>query len=287
MPGTVGEIDDDSPQLRDALEGEQARIVITTLQKFPYVLRKLTGERRRRSRTARYAVIVDEAHSSQTGQTAVDLKAVLGSKTIEDLDLDEEEVDGVPPSCSRRSPRAAEQPNISYFAFTATPEGHARSSCSGRAGADGGTHARSTPTRCARRSRRASSSTCCATTRPTTSSTGSKTRPSRRSRCPRARRSRSSPRSRRFHPYAKDQKAEGHRRPLHATSSARTSAARPRRWSSPPAARRRSAGSRRSTGTSPSDGARRRQDPRRVLRRGRDHATPTPPTSARSTPSRR
>ena len=56
-------------QLAEALAGEQARIIITTLQKFPFVLDKVAelGQRR-------YAVIVDEAHSSQTGEAAKDLQ---------------------------------------------------------------------------------------------------------------------------------------------------------------------------------------------------------------------
>ena len=64
-------------------EGEQARIIISTLQKFPFVLAQLTDAGSAlKSRT--YAVIVDEAHSSQTGESAVDLKAVLGNRPAED-----------------------------------------------------------------------------------------------------------------------------------------------------------------------------------------------------------
>ena len=54
--------------------GEQARIVITTLQKFPFILDKVAELGKRR-----FAVIVDEAHSSQTGEAAKDLKAALGA----------------------------------------------------------------------------------------------------------------------------------------------------------------------------------------------------------------
>ena len=60
------QIDKHSSQLGEALAGEQAQIIVTTLQKFPFVLDKvgeLTG-------SADYAVIVDEAHSSQTGEAA-------------------------------------------------------------------------------------------------------------------------------------------------------------------------------------------------------------------------
>ena len=67
--GVVVKIDQNSQQLADALAGEQARIIITTLQKFPFVLDKIGGLPQRR-----YAVIVDEAHSSQTGEAAKDLR---------------------------------------------------------------------------------------------------------------------------------------------------------------------------------------------------------------------
>ena len=120
--GTVQRIDRDSAQLRAALIGEQARIVITTLQKFPFVLRQISddgGELKSRS----YAVIVDEAHSSQTGESAKDLKAVLGSRTVDDLDLDAEERDGVPEALLAAVSARGRQPNLSFFAFTATPKG--------------------------------------------------------------------------------------------------------------------------------------------------------------------
>lgn len=116
VPGTVREINQSSAQLREALQGEQARIVISTLQKFPIVLAQLT-EAGERLKQRRYAVIVDEAHSSQTGEAAVDLKAVLGDAPIEDDGQD----DGVPELLRRVAARGA-QPNLSFFAFTATPK---------------------------------------------------------------------------------------------------------------------------------------------------------------------
>ena len=73
--GVVVRIDQNSQQLAEALQGEQARIVITTLQKFPFVTEKIESLPNRT-----YAVIVDEAHSSQTGESATALKAVLGAK---------------------------------------------------------------------------------------------------------------------------------------------------------------------------------------------------------------
>ncbi|HEY4277552.1 MAG TPA: DEAD/DEAH box helicase family protein [Conexibacter sp.] len=120
VPGTVREISESSTQLREALEGEQARVIISTLQKFPFVLAQLT-EARSTLKDRTYAVIVDEAHSSQTGESAVDLKAVLGNRTTEDGSSDDGQSDGVPEVLRRLAARGI-QPNLSFFAFTATPK---------------------------------------------------------------------------------------------------------------------------------------------------------------------
>ena len=73
--GVVEKIDEDSSQLAEALEGEQARIIITTLQKFPFVIEKI-GDVPARN----YAVVIDEAHSSQTGEAAKDLRLRSGRR---------------------------------------------------------------------------------------------------------------------------------------------------------------------------------------------------------------
>src|SRR5215471_333373 len=63
VTGVVKKIDEDSHQLAEALTGATAKVIITTVQKFPFVLDKVSklGERR-------YAIIIDEAHSSQSGE---------------------------------------------------------------------------------------------------------------------------------------------------------------------------------------------------------------------------
>jgi type I restriction enzyme R subunit len=122
--GVVTPLLQDSTQLADALNGDQFRIVITTLQKFPFTLDKVKDLGHRR-----FAVIVDEAHSSQTGEAAKDLKAALGSASIEaQLALAEQtEAATTPPDLqdALASTVAARgrQPNLSFFAFTATPKG--------------------------------------------------------------------------------------------------------------------------------------------------------------------
>lgn len=122
-PGTVQKIDEHSSQLREALGSAKARIIITTLQKFPVIAdaaTELAG--------ARFAVIVDEAHSSQSGEAAKDLKAVLsglaGDKALEaaedaeDDSNDEDPQDRLASSVEARK----KQDNLSFFAFTATPK---------------------------------------------------------------------------------------------------------------------------------------------------------------------
>ena len=124
--GVVERIDSDSTQLAEALLGERARIIVTTLQKFPFVLDKVEELPQRR-----YAVIVDEAHSSQTGEAAKDLKAVLGEAVSEEDLLGEAEAEDLAGEESRgdgqdfladSAAARGRQANLSFFAFTATPK---------------------------------------------------------------------------------------------------------------------------------------------------------------------
>ena len=71
VEGVVQKIDKNSQQLKDAIEAG-AGIIITTLQKFPVIYKEVN------SGNKRFAVIVDEAHSSQTGDAAKKLKRALG-----------------------------------------------------------------------------------------------------------------------------------------------------------------------------------------------------------------
>jgi len=124
--GVVVKIDEDSSQLAAALSGEQARIIITTLQKFPFVIGKI-GEVPARN----YAVIIDEAHSSQTGEAAKDLRVALGAGSEQELTVAEVEdsgllavaIDPVEEALARSVGARGHQSNLSYFAFTATPKG--------------------------------------------------------------------------------------------------------------------------------------------------------------------
>ena len=113
--GVVVRIDQDSQQLAGALQGEQARIVITTLQKFPFVTDKIESLPDRT-----YAVIVDEAHSSQTGESATALKAVLGASGADPHP--DEPPDPAEDALAALVAARGRQPNLSFFAFTATPK---------------------------------------------------------------------------------------------------------------------------------------------------------------------
>lgn len=131
--GVVQKIDEDSTQLAEAL-GAGVPIVITTLQKFPFVTEKIGDLPKRR-----YAVIIDEAHSSQGGETATELKGVLGAAAIKEEARRKAEEEGLPDyeeEVLRTMVKRGRQPNISFFAFTATPK-YKTLEVFGRPGADG------------------------------------------------------------------------------------------------------------------------------------------------------
>ena len=136
--GVVKAIDQDSKQLASALI-DGTKIVVTTLQKFPFVLRGLLhaagaenldspDEDAKAQAKAweaeigkrRYAVIVDEAHSSQTGETARELKAILGTSTGDTNDDEEADWED---RLNQVMASRGRQPNLSFFAYTATPKG--------------------------------------------------------------------------------------------------------------------------------------------------------------------
>ena len=118
--GVVGRINREegqgskSEKLAHALEHSQP-IVIVTIQTFPHVLKAIENSVSLKER--RYAIIADEAHSSQSGRTAGKLKAVLSSESTDENDEISAE-DMLTASVAAR--RAS--PNLSYYAFTATPK---------------------------------------------------------------------------------------------------------------------------------------------------------------------
>jgi type I restriction enzyme R subunit len=117
--GVVARIDQHSSQLADAL-ATGTPIVITTLQKFPFVAEKI-GELPGRT----YAVIVDEAHSSQTGESARYVREVLAPGSLEEAATyaTEHAGDDFEDRLVEVMRSRGRQPNLSFFAFTATPKG--------------------------------------------------------------------------------------------------------------------------------------------------------------------
>lgn len=117
--GVVQKIEIDSTQLAEALVSG-APVVITTLQKFPFVAEKIGDLPKRR-----YAVIVDEAHSSQGGESATELKGVLASTAIKEeakRKTEEEGLTDYEEEIIKTMAKRGHQPNLSFFAFTATPK---------------------------------------------------------------------------------------------------------------------------------------------------------------------
>ena len=132
--GVVEKIDEDTQQLARALS-QGTPIVITTIQKFPFISQALSTLEKRGSDVKidtagkRFAVIVDEAHSSQSGETATTLRGMLNKVGIEAAiaaQLSDEEDDDLSDDAKaavlRDALQRTRQPNLSFFAFTATPK---------------------------------------------------------------------------------------------------------------------------------------------------------------------
>ena len=119
--GVVENIDTTSLQLKEALESGKT-VIVTTLQKFPVIAREigdLPGQR--------FALIVDEAHSSQAGEGAQGPRDVLAVSSLEEAEAteagdpisEEEELDN---AALAQMARRSQPANVSTFAFTATPK---------------------------------------------------------------------------------------------------------------------------------------------------------------------
>lgn len=132
--GVVEKIEENTQQLAKALAGG-APIIISTIQKFPFISQAIhTLENKGEAVTLstagkRFAVIVDEAHSSQSGETVSALKGILNKDGIADAiaaQLGEEEDDALSEEAKaailKEVMSRGRQPNLSFFAFTATPK---------------------------------------------------------------------------------------------------------------------------------------------------------------------
>ncbi|MBM3553288.1 MAG: type I restriction endonuclease subunit R [Alphaproteobacteria bacterium] len=108
---TVGHADH-SGDLRRYIESGK-KIIVSTVQKFPFILEEIGSEHRGRP----FAIIIDEAHSSQGGKTAAAMATALSEAGKEEAD------ETIEDTINRIMEAKKLLPNASYFAFTATPKG--------------------------------------------------------------------------------------------------------------------------------------------------------------------
>ncbi len=168
--GVVENIDTTSRQLKEALEAGKT-IIVTTLQKFPVIAEQigaLPGQR--------FAVIVDEAHSSQSGESTKSLKSVLAAGSLEEAEVAGGRGRDAGGGAGERHPGRDGEARAAAEPLPLRLHRHAQAEDSRavrHGGARTGSSSPSTSTRCARPSRRASSSTCLPATRPTRRTGGS------------------------------------------------------------------------------------------------------------------
>ncbi len=115
--GVVEKIEKDSGQLKEALKSG-SNIIVTTLQKFPYIMEEVKDLPKRK-----YAVVVDEAHSSQTGTMARKLKQILSTGSLEEAEATERDIEEeAEEELLKEIESFRNLKNVSFFAFTATPK---------------------------------------------------------------------------------------------------------------------------------------------------------------------
>ncbi|OOF64976.1 type I restriction endonuclease subunit R [Rodentibacter pneumotropicus] len=133
--GVVQKIEQNSQQLALAIAAD-VPIIITTIQKFPFVMTALSRQQANglnvniTTEGKQFAVIVDEAHSSQSGEAAMELRKVLNKDGIIAAVmaefLDDEDENGLSDEAKKQlfieAAKRQRQPNLSFFAFTATPK---------------------------------------------------------------------------------------------------------------------------------------------------------------------
>jgi type I restriction enzyme R subunit len=114
--GVLENIDKTSRQLKQALEHGKT-VIVTTLQKFPVILDQI-GELPGK----KFAVIVDEAHSSQSGESARQMNAVLSTSDLDEAEKQDEIKTDFEDEILEDIAKHGPQKNVSMFAFTATPK---------------------------------------------------------------------------------------------------------------------------------------------------------------------
>lgn len=107
---TVGAVTEGAQQLRSFIQ-QGKRVIISTVQKFPFILDEIGNEHRGRT----FAIIIDEAHSSQGGKTSAAVSTALAAAEEDDDETVEDKINRVMEAKKLL-------PHASYFAFTATPK---------------------------------------------------------------------------------------------------------------------------------------------------------------------
>jgi type I restriction enzyme, R subunit len=114
--GMVQPITEGSKQLKKSLE-EGKKIITSTLQKFPII-----SEQMRAIPGKHFAIIIDEAHSSQSGESMRHLNKVLSAGSLEEAEKLDADVEETEDEVTKEVKARGHLPNASYFAFTATPK---------------------------------------------------------------------------------------------------------------------------------------------------------------------
>jgi type I restriction enzyme R subunit len=107
---TVGAVTEGSQQLREFIQAGK-KIIITTVQKFPFILDEIGNEHRNH----KFAIIIDEAHSSQGGRTSAKMNIALSGMSDEEEESVEDKINQIIEARKMLK-------NADYFAFTATPK---------------------------------------------------------------------------------------------------------------------------------------------------------------------
>jgi type I restriction enzyme R subunit len=110
VSAVLGAVTQGSGQLRSFIESGK-KIIISTIQKFPFIMDEIGDQHRNR----RFAIIIDEAHSSQGGRTSAAIHIALSEQSEAEEETDEDRINRVMESRKMLK-------NASYFAFTATPK---------------------------------------------------------------------------------------------------------------------------------------------------------------------
>ncbi len=115
--GLVARVKESSTELAEELE-KGTKIIISTIQKFPYILDKIEG-----TKGKKYAIVIDEAHSSTSGRNIMALKESLSKEeALEAASAEDAEEFDAEDKINMELEKFVDNSNVSFFGFTATPK---------------------------------------------------------------------------------------------------------------------------------------------------------------------